>query len=246
MSGLSELMIKYNRVTAPIVAAVAGVIIVYFSFYIPDLIFAIPVETFLVFFWLKIFGIKKRLLASLIVFLAVGIVASAIFADAVYSASGTAPTVQLGNGSFVSTTVSPYRGQSNDYNISYFITGNTTIGPYWVTLNSSTTTNVNMRLPASVFTAVTYSNGTLLYTHIKNISEPGVYYYTLFLVNGTYYVNNIGPVIASYTSLFALEMISYVPGYLILFELIFIVGIFLARSLSHSIQYSRSRQPPPQ
>ncbi len=248
MSDLSKTLIAYNRVTAPLIAFLAGILLVYLSFLIPDIIFAIPVETFLVFYWLKIFGIKKRILASLIVFLAVSIVASAIFADAVYSASGNAPTAQLRNGSFIQTSISPYLGASNDYNISYHITGNTSIGQYYMSLNSSTSAAVNMHVPMSSFTTITYPNGTvLLYTHIKNITEPGVYFYTLhFGKNYTYYVNNIGPVIASFSSLFAIEMLSYVPGYVILFELIFIVGIFIARSLSHSAQYSRRRQQPPQ
>lgn len=247
MSDLSKTLIAYNRVSAPAIAAIVGIVIVYMSIYIPDLIFAVPVETFFVFYWLKIFGIKKRVLASLIVFLAVAIAASAMFADLVYTADGVAPPVDVQNGAVVNTSISPYLGQSSNYNVSFYISGNTTMGKYWMNVNSSTNAKFGIHVPSTEFNSVDYSNGTILiYTHITNITAPGFYYYTLFLDNGTYYVNNIGPVIASYTSLFALELLSYVPGYLIIFELIFIVGIFLARSISHSAQFSRSRTPPSQ
>lgn len=243
MSEIPKMLIRYNRVSAPVIAILAGVIVVYLSFFVPDLIFAIPVVTFLIFFWLKIFGVKKRLLASLIVFLAIAIAASAIFAYAVYSANGTASNVQLSNGSLVTAKISPYLGHSNDYNISYYISENTTLGKYWVNINSTTDTS-GVHLAASAFQNETYSNGTLLlYAHVKNITSQGIYYSTLYIGNGTYYVYNIGPIITSYTSILAYEMISYIPGYLILFELIFIVGIFLARSISHSAQYSRRRPP---
>lgn len=247
MANLTDLLVSNNRISAPVIATVLGVFFVYLSIFIPYVLFVVPVETFLVFHFLKIYRIKIRILASLVVFLAVAIIAAAMFAQIVDSNSGHAPAVQLSNGSIVQTSISPYHGPSNDFNYSFIVSGNTTIAPYWMNVSSSTSSTFHIYVPQSLFHEVRLANGSLLiYVHLSNISDSGVYYYNLFLANSTsLYVANIGPVMISYISLWAIEMISYIPGYLILFELIFLVGIFIGRSMSNSIRYSRSRQPPP-
>lgn len=258
MSEIPNMLIRHNRVSALVISILAGVIIVYLSLIIfPDLIFAVPVVTFLILFWLKIWGIKRRVLASLVVFLAIGIISCVIVSEAVYTSNGAISNVPLPNGSVVTTSVSPYLSQGNDFNFSYYISENTTIGKFWMDVNYSwqnPSSTPGFIVPSSAFHSVTYANGTLLlYTHLKNLSNPAIYVYTLYINNGTAvnnqipYVSNGGPVTEpSYMATLAYTLVysNIIPGYLILFELIFLVGIFLARSISHSAQYSRRRKPP--
>ncbi len=246
MSTITDLLVRNNRVTAPVIAVIAGVLIVYLSIYVPFLLFAVPVVTFFIFFWLKIYKIKIRFLASLVVFLAVAIIAAGIFAGLVNSNNGRTGYIDLTNGSVIQTSITPYHGPSNDFNYSFVVSGNKSISPYWLNVSSSTSTSFAIHIPQSGFTEKTLPNGSLLlYVHLSNVTDQGVYYYRLFIGNSTTYVANIGPIMVSFTSLWAIEMISYVPGYMILFELMFLVGIFLARSISNSMRYSRRRPPAP-
>lgn len=233
MDSTSNIMIRYNRILAPIVAVLLGALLLYAALFISDLEFLVPVEVFFVFHFFRIYRIKTRIIASLLVFLVIAIIGSAMYTQITYSYSGAAPVDHLSNGTNVSTTITPYHGPSPSYNLTYFVYGNTTLTDYWINVTSETGSASPIHLTENDIKVIHNANGTLnLYVVLNNITSSGLYEYILYLSNSTYFVPNLGPIVASWSDLFAYEMISYIPGFIIIFELIFLVGVFIGRSLS--------------
>ncbi len=250
MKKISDILLEHRMLFAPLISIVLSALIVAASLYssVPYLYMAVPVVTFFIFYSLHIHKIKPRILGSLVVFIVTAIIAAAIFSGILYSASGQSQVQYLENGSAISTSVTPYRGPSASYNFSFSITGNTSFTSYSMVVRDLTDSSVKqIFIPQNRFNSSMSSNGTLnLYIHLNNITKKGIYGYYLFLNNNTtLYASNLGPLITSYENVFSAEILDFVQGYLIVFELIFLVGIFLGRSLSHSLLYGRRIKPPP-
>lgn len=257
MSWITDLLLSYRRFTAPVIAVLVGVPIIYLSMLVPslgDIIFVIPVETYFVFHFLKIYKIKVKLLAGVIVFLALAMIASGIASASISSYGGNTGKETMTDGTIIQTAVTPYHGSYQTYNYSFMVKSNTSISPFWLNISSVTQRSFNLVVNESSFHQVTYSNGTILYyAHVTGFSKDGWYQYilqnsTYKTTNGTVYyiIYNTGPLVNfGSTTLYSYELVLYAEGYLILFTLIFLVGIFLGRSLSNSARYSRRSPPTP-
>lgn len=245
MNASGNILLKYNRVLAPVVSVILGVLTLYVALFIPDLEFLVPVEVFFVFHFFRIYRIKTRIIASLLVFLVIAIIAAAMYTQITYTYSGSAPPDHLGDGTVVSTAIIPYHGPVAAYNFTFFVTGNTTLTDYWLNVTSDTGSGGVIHIPESGINIIHNANGTLnLYVVLTNITSPGLYSYALYLSNSTYDVPNLGPIIASWSNLYSYELISYIPGFMVIFELIFLVGVFIGRSFARRAP-PVNRGPPP-
>ena len=244
LSELSEFIVKNNRVTAPIISIIASVILIYASLFISEiLLFMVPVAVFIVMHYTKMYGIKTRILGSLMIFIIVAILAAAIFSDNVYSYQQL-PISSTSSFSTITTYVTPFSGVNRDYNFTMVL--NTTspvdlsnIHPVLNITNGAT----NLVYHGSQIRNISKSpNDYVFYYNSDNLSA-GIYTYNFSLNSSLYISNGQGPINTYETTYFEDNIPSYVISDLIIFELIFLIGVFLARSISNSRRHDPAKNP---
>ncbi|HLH86601.1 MAG TPA: hypothetical protein VKU79_07045 [Thermoplasmataceae archaeon] len=251
MPTFKETLIRNNMVAAPIISLLIGVLVLYASLYIYSLlIYLVPVETFFVFHYLKQYRLLKRVLGGAIVFIVFGIIASASFANIIYSATPTY-TLETSTGLDISASVTPYSisspGTVFHYSLFVHPANSSVITPEYNTseliIKGSGSFIYTITRPD--LNVVTYSNGSALVTANVSTLRSGIYSYNYSVVqngNRSYSSQIGGPIYTTELSLFGALIPSYTPYYAVLFEIIFVVGVLIGRSIGNSMRYSQQRK----
>ena len=238
---------------APLISIVIAVLIVYLSFYISEIIvFIIPVETFFVFHYLRIYKITTRLIAGVFIFIVAALAFSAIYANDAYHSTPTySETITPYNLTYVSN-VTPFShtgpGQTFLFTVRVYDQNATYVPEY-----NTSVANVlgpNGYLDTIKFDSMTetlYANHSAQFTFKLSGLKSGVYDYNysvemngsmVYMFSGNYFS---GPINTGVPQLFVDVIPTYVISYLVYFELIFAVGVFIGRSIGNS---RRMSQPP--
>lgn len=241
-NAILELLQRYNRISVILISILASLFLIYLSLYIYYAIYFVPVAAFFVMHYLKFYRFLPRLVASMLISFVAVLLMSGIYASIIQSSSGVS-TAELTNGTIVTASVTPFNHEASDYNFSFVLSGNTSLDGYYVLVQGiGNTYSANY---SSQISSINDSNGNVtLYVHDSNLPATGAYEYSLFLSNGTRLASNTGPVFSAY-ALFPPLLASLGPSFWILFELIFVIGVFVARSFSHSMSYRNPPQVPP-
>lgn len=238
-NNILELLQRYNRITVILISILTSLAIVYLSLFISYAIYFVPVAAFFVMHYLKFYRFLPRLLASLLISFVAILLMSGVYAQQIYSSSGV-ETGATGTGTNITASVTPYNHAASDYNFSFVLSGNTSLGEgYYIVVQGME--NNYLANYSSEIISINDSNGNrTLYVHDTNLPSSGVYQYSLHLANGTRLANSIGPVFSVY-ALFVPLLLGLGPSFMITFELVFVIGLFVARSFSNSMRY---RNPP--
>lgn len=250
MADIKSWIIQHNRLTAPLLAILFSFIVVLAGVYLyGELLFLVPVVTFFTFHYTKLYKFRLRLLAGVIVFLVIAFMATGLLTNAVYQAQPTYHTqfyTTTGNstGTNVSASVTPYSGSSSYYDFTLYITPNGTFDFNNLTLNLHHTGSTAYTIHYNQMQVTNFSgNSTEMLTYRLSSLPAGIYSYNLTTsMNGTIYTPEIsGPINASVFTVYEYLLPTYAIYYVLIFFIIFVVGIFIGRSFSHS----RSYKPPP-
>ncbi len=242
-------LVKNNRISAPIIATLASIAVWYASLYtISDLIFLIPVVIFFVFHFTGLWRIKMRLLGGAIVLVAFMLIVGAIVIGVTVS-SQPVLTYNMVHGTTKSATnvtvsVTPFANQAGPYQYKIIINSSEPVN------YPSLIVNITISGNSTAYKIVNYSE----MSHMSNLPSPEhgfafnvssfppeVYLYNVSMKNSTtvIYTTPIeGPLTASPYSLYVFVLIQDYLISVLIFYVIFAVGVFLARSIS------KSRAPP--
>ena len=241
MTDIKDLIIKKNNITAPLIAIIISIPVVFMAIYIyGEIIFLVPVISFLSFHYTKLYRIKKRILGSIVIFLAVAFIFTGIYSDVAYYSSPVYHTT-LSDGSSVTASVSPYSGTGGSYNFSFTISPNGTLQYSSVELNISSGQTFKM-IPYSKLNPA-LSNGSEHFYYIAKGLPEGIYQFNITAQkNGTITTQDMsGPINAPVYYLIEALLPVYSTIYIVYFELIFITGIFIGRSISNSMRRSSDK-----
>lgn len=245
MVGYKDWIIKNNRVSAPVLAILFSTLDVLAAVYFfGELMFLVPVITFFTFHYTKLYRFKLRLLAGAIVFIVIAFVATGVLTSAVYNAHPTY-TTQFTDGSTVNATVSPYSGTSQSYTYTIYVTPNGTFDFNSLTLNIHGNGGFTKIVSYSEMTNQTFAgNDTHKLTYLDTSLASGVFSYNLTAQkNGTIYTPEIsGPLNTSEFVVYTYLLPTYAIYYLIVFELVYVAGLFIARSIAGSRKYREQQQ----
>ena len=233
---------RQARISVLIISVLIGVLLVYLSIYVQILIYLVPVEVFFVMHYLKFYRFKPRILGATVIFFIVLIAAAGIYTPAFYS-SYKDVTQPFANGSNITASVTPFDQVSTSYNFSFTIAGNQSITPYYIQvigINNHYFVNVSEQ---NILKGYNSNQDLVLYYHDDNITPSGIYDYYLYFGNGTNRtdIRSYGPLFSSVDT-FELLLLSFSISFMLIFELIFVVGLLIARSISNS---ARMRNIPP-
>lgn len=249
----NSFLIKNRRIMAPVLSILIAVLIVYLSFYISEIIvFVIPVETFFVFHYLRVYKLTTRLLAGVVIFIVAGLAFSAFYANDAYHSQPTySETVTPYNLTYISN-VTPFShsgpGQTYLFTVRVY-DGNSTYYPVYNTseVNVLGPNGYLKTIDFSQMNETAYANHSAQFTFTLSNLKSGVYDYNYSVVlNGTrvnMFSGNYfsGPINTGVPELFVDVIPTYTISYLVYFELIFAVGVFIGRSIGNS----RRRLEPP-
>ncbi len=231
---------KQARISVIVVSILIGTLLVYLSLFESILIYLVPVEVFFVMHYLKFYRFKPRIIGATVIFFVIVIAAAGIYAQALYTSNGV-ESQSLANGSNITASVTPFNHQATSYNFSFAIAGNQSIGSYFILvkgINNHYFVNVSEN---NILKGYNSNHDLILYYHDDNITPSGIYEYYLYFANGTTPVSSIGPLFSS-TPVFELYLLDLTPSFMLIFELIFVVGLLIARSISNS---AKMRNIPP-
>jgi hypothetical protein len=243
LSELSEFIVKNNRVTAPIISIIASVILIYASLFISSILFfMVPVAVFIVMHYTKMYRIKTRILGSLMIFIIVAILAAAIFSD--YGYSHQQPPSSTSSFGTITTYVTPFSGVNRDYNFTMVVNASSplNIGEFDPTINI-TNGVTHLVIHQSQINHINKSTRDYVFYYNSDNLSAGIYAYNFSLNSSLYISNVLGPINTYETTYFEDSILGYVISDLIIFELIFLIGVFLARSISNSRRHDPAKNP---
>ncbi len=242
----------HNKVMAPVLAVIFSVLASLLAIYtVSVLIFIlVPAVTFFTFHYTKLYKMKLRLLGSLIVFIVVMLITVGMLTSIVYYSQPTYKTQFLnsnGNetGSTILASVTPYSGTSQSFTFNFYIVPNGTFDYNSLNLNIKEVNGQLTTVHYSQMHAQTFT-GNLTERLTYTTSLPaGLYSYNLTTnTNGTLSTPSIsGPLNSSFLVVYEYLLPTYAVFYTIIFELVFLIGIFVGRSVSNSRRYSQQRPP---
>ncbi len=242
MGPLKKYLIDHNSIFALIFSILVGVLITYLAYDVfgrIDIIFIIPVATFLIMYYLRMRRIKQRLIGGLIIFLVAGILAAGLTSVTYYNSSHPM-SYNLPNGEIATINVDPFGGQSQTYNFSLQVTNVTSPTLFSASLNIGTFGSQVSHYNFSEMNFVILNSDTvLLYKGVSNLNQ-GIYSYNFSIANGTsspIVVNGNGPENSGSQSLFAYILSGFVILYLVPMELILLAIVFFQRSMENSRRY---------
>ena len=231
---------RQSRISVILVSIILGALLVYLSLFESILIYLVPVEVFFVMHYLKFYRFKPRILGGTVIFFIIVIIAAGIYAQALYTSTGV-ESQSLANGSNITASVTPFNHQSTSYNFTFAIAGNQSIGSYYMQvkgIDNHYFVNVSEQ---HILRGYNSSHDLILSYIDNNITPSGIYEYYLYFANGTTPVSSIGPLFSS-VPVFELYLLDLTPSFMLIFELIFVVGLLIARSISNS---AKMRNMPP-
>ena len=248
MNSIIELLRRQNRISVIVVSILIGTLLLYLSIFETFLYIFIPVEVFFVMHYLKFYRFKPRLLGATVIFYILVIIASGIYGPVLYSSSGVEYHA-FNNGSNITAAVTPFNNVSNEYNFSFTIAGNQSIGSYYIVIvgifNSYHRLNVSEQ---NITVGYNPSHDLVLSYQVNNLTTSGLYEYCLYFgknFSKPASVNSVGPVfgpVFSAAAAFEFLILNLSIPWMLVFELIFVVGLLIARSISNS---ARMRNMPP-
>lgn len=237
-------IVENKRLTGPLFAILSSMVVVLLSVYVfGELMFLVPVVTFFSFHYTKLYRFKLRILAGTMVFIIVAFLATGLLTHAIYTSQPVYKT-NFTDGSNVTASVSPYSGSSQQYTYTILVTPNGTFDFNSLDLNIHGAGGYSKVVTYSEMTNQTFTgNTTQKLTYTFDAPNSNVYSYNLTAQkNGTIATPEIsGPLHSSELTVYTYLLPTYAIYYLLIYELIFIVGLFIARSISNSKRYS---QPP--
>lgn len=248
MSTYKNWLIQNNRVTAPLLALLLSVLVTFGAIYIlGELMFLVPVVTFFAFHYTGLYKFVPRLLGGTIVFLIVALVSTGLLTHALYTSEPTYHAV-FNDGTTANTSVSPYSGSSSQYTYSMFIVPNGTFNYSSLELNIIGQNGFSASIPYSSMNHQNFTgnNSELLTYTFTGISSTGIYTYNLTAQkNGTISTVAIsGPLNTSELNVFSQLAVTYTIYYMLVYEIIYFAGLFIARSIGNSRRYRQQRRPP--
>ncbi len=248
MASSDNIFQQHSTISALVFSILLALLFIYLSLFISFIIYFIPVEVFFVMHYLKVWRFKQRILGATIVFFVAVIFAAGLYAQTLYTSNGV-EAQKLSNGSYVIASVDPFNHTSSSYNFSFSISGNESIHNYYLLIRGLNTNYLANISESQIGTANNSTGALILYYHDITLVPSGIYEYYLYFDNGTSVVSSVGPIFST-TPLFELYIYDLAPPFMLTFELIFIVGLFIARSISNSARLRnnqlRPRTPPPQ
>ena len=248
MSDLTKYMQNNNRIFVLIFSVLVALLLIYLSIFIPLLIYLVPVGVFIVMHYLKMWRLVPRILGATVAFFLVVILVSLIYGPVVFHGSGV-QTQTLPSGAIITASVEPYNHEGSTYNFSFSFEGNQTVYSYFMVIKG-VFNGYYANISEGRLSTWHNATGALVISYVlSNISTSGgVYLYKLcFDPNSHGYasVQNEGPVFSVGASIEYL-LLTLTPGIMITYELIFVVGAFIARSISNSAAMrKRYLNPPP-
>ena len=244
MSDLTKYMQNNNRIFVLIFSVLVALLLIYLSLYIPVLIYFVPVGVFIVMHYLKMWRLVPRILGATAVFFVAVVLTSVIFGYVLFDSSGVVDQ-SLPNGSNVIASVEPFNHEASTYNFTFSISGNQTLYTYYVNIRG-VFNGYYANISQAQLSTSHNATGALMISYVAtNITPTGLYEYCLYFDNGTSVIGNNGPVFSVGASIEFL-LLKLTPGVMITFELIFVVGAFIARSISNSASMrKRYLNPPP-
>lgn len=251
MSTYKDWIIRNNRITAPVIGLLLSLLVVMGAVYIyGELMFLVPVVIFFSFHYTKLYKLLLRFLGGTIVVIIVAFIATGFLTHAVYTSNLTYDAI-FSDGSHVYASVTPYSGSASQYTYSLYVVPNGTFNYSSLDLNIHGENGYSVTVPYSNLTVEqTYAgNNSEKLTYVfSGISAEGVYSYNLTAQkNGTIYTPEIsGPLNTSEFVVYKDLIPSYVVYYIIIYELIYVVGLFVARSIGNSRKYRGPPVKPPE
>ena len=249
MNSIIELLRRQNRISVIVVSILIGTLLIYLSIFEPFLYIFIPVEVFFVMHYLKFYRFKPRLLGATVIFYILVIIASGIYGPALYSSSGV-EYHPFNNGTNITAAVTPFNNISNEYNFSFTIAGNQSIGSYYIVIvgifNSYHRLNLSEQ---NITVGYNQSHDLVLSYQVNNLTPSGLYEYCLYFgknLSKAASVNSYGPVFSA-AAAFEFYLLNLSIPWMLLFELVFVVGLLIARSISNSAKMRNipPKVPPP-
>lgn len=241
-----------NKVAAPVLAVIFSTIATLIAIYtISELIFVlVPAVTFFTFHYTKLYKLKLRLLGGLIVFIVVVFITAGLATNIIYHAQPTYETQFLnsnGNqtGTIVLASVTPFAGTASSYEFQIYIEPNGSLNHNSISLNIQELGGKTTVVHYSEMANTTYAgNNTIKLTYTTSLAG-GIYQYNLTAQNnGSLHTPSInGPFNTSPLSYYTYVLPVYALYYTILYELVFLAGVFIARSLSSSRRFRPPQTP---
>ena len=123
---------------APVLSVVVSIPVIYLVFYIVYyvsgtyliVLIAIPVVVFAIMHYLGLYGIKKRVIHGFFIFIVLSIAVVLSTTQILYSYDGQFNGIQLGNGTSVDASITPYSGIHPSYNFSFDVHNNISFSHY--------------------------------------------------------------------------------------------------------------------
>lgn len=242
MNPVRKYLVQHNSIFVLVLSILIGVFVTYLAYDVvgrTDIIFIIPVAAFVVMVYLKMKGLKQRLVGGLIIFLVVGILAAALTSVTYYNTEHPM-SYNLPNGEIATLSVSPFGGHSQPYNFSLEVTNVTAPSLFSASFGlTASGFNVQHYNFSEMNFVIENSNTVLLYKHVSNL-PAGVYTYNFTIANGTstpIVVGANGPANSGSQGLFTFVLFGFVFLYLVPMELILLAMVFFQRSVENSRKY---------
>ena len=247
MQSVKSSIVKYNRITAPVLAVAFSTLALFAAIYVYEaFLFTIPVIVFFSFHYTKLYRLRTRIIGGLVIFIIVAMISAGISTSVIYT---TDPVVTDHYTDLsVQTQVTPYAGNYSSYNFTMKVMDGVHLNPAFVTLAINTTA-FQKNVTSDQMNYFINSSGDQVFYYVYTNPPADIYSYnftfenqtgaTLFTGFGT----GSGPDTLSISSTFKELFIVTVINDVIIFEIILVAGIFIARSFSNS---ARNRARPPQ
>lgn len=236
-----DLLKKYKNIAVPAISILLSSLFFYImiitSGYTSEALLILllpPVIVFLTMHYLDMYQLKKRLLFGIVTLLIIALIACFAYSYVYYDNSGVYSTT-LHGGYNVTASVSPFSGTSDYYNYSFVVSNNTAMTDYGLVIRSFSSSTPVYNLTMGELHHTVTKNGLLIY--YPNVTLPsGIYYYTFYINANNNSLTYLGPV-TSVTYLYGPVISQFLLSYSLLFNLIFVAGVFVARSISHSRKF---------
>ncbi|MHB1492864.1 MAG: hypothetical protein ACYCSG_01070 [Thermoplasmataceae archaeon] len=247
ISSFHDWLISNSKISMPILAIGFSLLLAFLGltfenmYYIP---YFIPLAVFLAMHYTGFFGIKKRLLYGFIIFIVIWLLAVTMAVPYSYANPGP-QTLSTSNGGSITTTITPFYGVHNEFNVSLVITSVPNNQSYMpsIALISDSYSGVSLYKYINLTNISVPSSGIAHINFILSSIPTGVYYMQTNLIGSSHKFNvtsNIvkGPLDVSGETFYGYLLIDYFPLYVLFFEIILSGGMMIARSISHSYSYS--------
>ncbi|AAT43152.1 hypothetical protein [Picrophilus oshimae] len=224
--------IKKNRGLFSIIFSVllgAGVFTL--SIYVPYavyLVILLPVFIFLIMHFLGLYKLRQRLLAGAIIIILITMIFGGIYTNYIYTLGGTEKANI--NGTEVETIIVPYSGYTGLHNITALTSYNGSLNNSYLEIISETS-NCRFNITYNSSNAISIDGMRGMY---YTVNLPRGLYYVVYKVNKNYYIDSVGPVNTSESSLYTYATYAILIKYLLIVIVLYLIGVFFASYIQRS------------